>query len=60
MKRIAARVICRPPRDGSEVKMSTGLSGPSTGRRSPSAVPQQRTPGNWIHDADQLWPDCRD
>lgn len=61
MKRITApRALGRPSRGGTEVKASSGISCPATGRWTPSAISQTWTSDTWIHDGGQIWPDCRD
>lgn len=61
MKRIAPpRALGGPARTGTEVKASSRMSYPITGRWTPSALPQTWTPGNGLQDGDQIWPDCCD
>jgi hypothetical protein len=42
-------------------KELSGITGPLTAWRTPSAVPQTFTSGNRIHDGgSEIWPDCSD
>ena len=60
MKRRAPRALGGPSREGTEAKVSSGVSCPGTGRWTLSAIPQTWTSGTCIQDGDQIWPDCRD